>query len=104
MVADVQIYETGLRLIYSYTSWTSSRLKDAGIPVRFCTNNSTKTKAGLAKILLDLGFDVSESQLFPPPPAVSQVLKARSLRPYLIVMPGRCIALCRDPSTHHLDG
>ncbi|KAK2172413.1 hypothetical protein NP493_965g01040 [Ridgeia piscesae] len=63
------------------------KLKDAGIPVRFCTNNSTKTKAGLAKILLDLGFDVSESQLFPPPPAVSHVLKARNLRPYLIVMP-----------------
>ena len=65
------------------------RLKDAGIPVRFCTNETQKVKADIVKSLTDLGFDMNISELFPPAPAVCSIIKERALRPHLVVHPGK---------------
>ncbi|XP_046372124.1 phospholysine phosphohistidine inorganic pyrophosphate phosphatase-like [Haliotis rufescens] len=64
-----------------------NRLRGAGLPVRFCTNETTSTKAALVKKLQGHGFTMTETDVFPPAPAVCSLLKQRHLRPYLLVHP-----------------
>lgn len=61
------------------------KLKDSNIPVRFCTNETSKTRQMLIQKLQSIGFSVTENEVFPPIPAVCQILKSRGLRPYLVV-------------------
>lgn len=62
-----------------------NKLSAAGIPVRLCSNTSTKSKEDLAAQLERLGFSINHQHLFTPIPAVKQLLKDRNLRPYLVV-------------------
>ena len=65
-----------------------TRIYEAEIPVRFCTNETQMTKKDIASKLNSLGFMMSESEIFPPAPAMSMILKEESLRPHLVVHPG----------------
>ncbi|XP_052280477.1 phospholysine phosphohistidine inorganic pyrophosphate phosphatase-like [Dreissena polymorpha] len=63
------------------------RLKASGLMVRFCTNETTITRKTLVKDLTNFGFDVSESEMFSPIPAMCSILTSCGLRPHLLVSP-----------------
>ncbi|KAI4550725.1 hypothetical protein R6Z07F_018004 [Ovis aries] len=65
-----------------------ARLKRSRLKVRFCTNESQKSRADLVGLLQRLGFDVSESEVTAPAPAACLILKQRGLRPHLLVHDG----------------
>lgn len=67
------------------------RLNKAGIPVRYCTNETTCTKNQIVSKLKNYGFDIELSMVFSPIPAVCAILKERNLRPFLLVSPGKKI-------------
>jgi ribonucleotide monophosphatase NagD (HAD superfamily) len=67
------------------------RLKASGLPVRFCTNETTTTRKKLVEKLSKVGFELKETEIFPPIPAVCKILQQRSLRPYLIVTDGKML-------------
>ncbi|KAK7109684.1 phospholysine phosphohistidine inorganic pyrophosphate phosphatase-like isoform X2 [Littorina saxatilis] len=64
-----------------------NRLKASGMPVRFCTNETTTTRSALVKKLQAIGFKVEEDEVFPPAPATCLILKQRGLRPHLLIHP-----------------
>jgi len=63
------------------------KIKEAGIPVRFCTNETQCTKEQIWTKLSSLGFNVEVNEIFPPAPATCIILKERDLRPHLLVHP-----------------
>ena len=63
------------------------RLQAAGVPFRFVTNTSRKTRALLHEDLVRLGFDVPVVHVFTAPLAVHSYLEKYNLRPYLLVHP-----------------
>ncbi|XP_034787544.1 phospholysine phosphohistidine inorganic pyrophosphate phosphatase isoform X2 [Pan paniscus] len=65
-----------------------ARLKRSRLKVRFCTNESQKSRAELVGQLRRLGFDISEGEVTSPAPAACQILKERGLRPYLLIHDG----------------
>lgn len=65
------------------------RLKQSRLKVRFCTNESQKSRVDLVGLLRRLGFDVSEGEVTAPAPAACLILKQRGLRPHLLVHDGR---------------
>ncbi|XP_070220137.1 phospholysine phosphohistidine inorganic pyrophosphate phosphatase isoform X1 [Bos mutus] len=65
-----------------------ARLKRSRLKVRFCTNESQKSRADLVGLLRRLGFDVSEGEVTAPAPAACLILKQRGLRPHLLVHDG----------------
>ncbi|XP_058291898.1 phospholysine phosphohistidine inorganic pyrophosphate phosphatase isoform X3 [Hylobates moloch] len=65
-----------------------ARLKRSRLKVRFCTNESQKSRAELVGQLRRLGFDISEGEVTAPAPAACQILKERGLRPYLLIHDG----------------
>ncbi|XP_014666351.1 PREDICTED: phospholysine phosphohistidine inorganic pyrophosphate phosphatase-like [Priapulus caudatus] len=62
-----------------------NRLKASGVPVRFCTNATETTRVNLVAKLNRIGFSLEPNEVFPPAPAVCQILKERGLRPHLLV-------------------
>ncbi|XP_005637888.1 phospholysine phosphohistidine inorganic pyrophosphate phosphatase isoform X3 [Canis lupus baileyi] len=65
-----------------------ARLKRSRLKVRFCTNESQKSRGNLVGLLRRLGFDISEGEVTAPAPAASLILKERGLRPHLLVHDG----------------
>ncbi|XP_021579048.2 phospholysine phosphohistidine inorganic pyrophosphate phosphatase isoform X2 [Ictidomys tridecemlineatus] len=65
-----------------------ARLKRSRLKVRFCTNESQKSRGELVALLRRLGFDISQEEVTAPAPATCQVLKERGLRPHLLVHDG----------------
>lgn len=65
------------------------RLKRSPLKVRFCTNESQKSRRELVGLLQRLGFDISEGEVTAPAPATCQILKERGLRPHLLIHDGR---------------
>ncbi|XP_041522454.1 phospholysine phosphohistidine inorganic pyrophosphate phosphatase isoform X2 [Microtus oregoni] len=65
-----------------------ARLKRSPLKVRFCTNESQKSRRELVGLLQRLGFDISEGEVTAPAPATCQILKERGLRPHLLVHDG----------------
>lgn len=63
------------------------RLKEAGVPLRFVTNTSRKTRKMLHEILCAMGFDIGIDEIFSAPLAVRRYLEEHRLRPYLLVHP-----------------
>ncbi len=61
------------------------RLQSSGLPLRFITNTSQKTRASLLAHLRGLGFELAEEQLFTAVDAACQWLAQRGLRPYCLV-------------------
>ncbi|XP_075390517.1 phospholysine phosphohistidine inorganic pyrophosphate phosphatase [Tenrec ecaudatus] len=65
-----------------------ARLKRSGLKVRFCTNESQKSRRELVQLLCRLGFHLSEGEVTAPAPAACQLLRARGLRPHLLIHDG----------------
>ncbi|XP_037660195.1 phospholysine phosphohistidine inorganic pyrophosphate phosphatase isoform X2 [Choloepus didactylus] len=65
-----------------------ARLKQSQLKVRFCTNESQKSRGVLVGLLRRLGFDISEGEVTAPAPATCQLLRERGLRPHLLVHDG----------------
>ncbi len=63
------------------------RLQQKGIPFRFVTNTSRKTRQMLHEDLLRFGFKVPAAHIFTAPLAVHQFLQNQALRPYLLIHP-----------------
>ncbi|KAB0383430.1 hypothetical protein FD755_005347 [Muntiacus reevesi] len=63
-------------------------LKRSRLKVRFCTNESQKSRVDLVRLLRRLGFDVSEGEVTAPAPAACLILKQRGLRPHLLIHDG----------------
>ncbi|XP_060064948.1 phospholysine phosphohistidine inorganic pyrophosphate phosphatase-like isoform X2 [Ylistrum balloti] len=76
------------------------RLKEAGLPVRFCTNETTYTSQALVEKMKGFGFDIKPEEVFSPIPAMCQVLKERELHPHLLVHPN-ALADFSDVSTEN---
>jgi HAD superfamily hydrolase (TIGR01458 family) len=62
-----------------------ARARDGGIPVRFITNTSQKTRSGLLAHLSGMGFEVSPDELFSAVDAARGWLEQRDLRPWCLV-------------------
>ncbi|MDJ0928864.1 MAG: TIGR01458 family HAD-type hydrolase [Gammaproteobacteria bacterium] len=79
-----------------------SRLRQAGLPVRFVTNTSRRTRAATLRRLVDMGFDVDAEQIFTAPLAARHYLESRGLRPLLVIHPDLADDFremnCEDPN------
>jgi len=64
------------------------RLAAAGLPVRFVTNTTRKTKAALLAQLRGLGLPVAAEDVFTPAQAACDWLAAHGCAPHLLVHPG----------------
>ncbi|ELU05136.1 hypothetical protein CAPTEDRAFT_182640 [Capitella teleta] len=63
-------------------------LREAGIPVRFCTNETQCTKEHIVTKLNRVGFNLQPHEIFPPAPAVRSFILERGLRPHLLIHDG----------------
>ncbi|KAJ6668978.1 hypothetical protein lerEdw1_007787, partial [Lerista edwardsae] len=63
----------------------SNRIKASGLKLRFCTNETQVTRDKLVGKLQRLGFDMVVNEVTAPAPAACRVLKARNLRPHLLI-------------------
>jgi phospholysine phosphohistidine inorganic pyrophosphate phosphatase len=63
-------------------------LKEAGMPLRFLTNTTSRGRAALAERLARMGFPVAESEVYSPPWAAGEFLRARGASAYLLVPEG----------------
>lgn len=67
---------------------TVAGLVAAGVPVRLLTNTTSKSRRLLAKNLAGAGFPVGAEQIFCPPYAAGNYLRARGASAYLLVDDG----------------
>ena len=67
-----------------HSSSTHLRLRSAGYPLLFCSNETQVTRKALVEKLQRLGFDLKEEEVHSPMPACRQFLQENNLRPYLI--------------------
>jgi HAD superfamily hydrolase (TIGR01458 family) len=63
------------------------RLQERGVPLRFVTNTSRKTRALLHADLERMGFSVPQAHIYSAPLAVRRYLEEHGLRPYLLIHP-----------------
>ncbi|XP_071453645.1 phospholysine phosphohistidine inorganic pyrophosphate phosphatase-like [Hetaerina americana] len=63
------------------------RLRDAGLTVRFVTNETQLTRRMLLEKLLNIGFQLTENEIFSPAPVMVNLLNEKTLRPMLLVHP-----------------
>lgn len=64
-----------------------SRLREAGLPVRFLTNTTRKPRAAMLERLRQLDVPADTSELFTPAAAARAMLERAGLRPHLLVHP-----------------
>lgn len=64
-----------------------SRLREAGLPVRFLTNTTRKPRAAMLERLRQLDVPADTSELFTPAAAARAMLERDGLRPHLLVHP-----------------
>ncbi|XP_007935092.1 phospholysine phosphohistidine inorganic pyrophosphate phosphatase [Orycteropus afer afer] len=77
-----------------------ARLKRSQLKVRFCTNESQRSRRELVELLRRLGFDVCEGEVTAPAPAACQILRARGLRPHLLIHHEQGVQSCLVPSEY----
>ena len=64
-----------------------SRLRQAGIRVKFVTNESARTRASLHAKLTRLGFELELEDILTPAMAMMLIIREKKLRPHLLVHP-----------------
>ncbi|XP_075072172.1 phospholysine phosphohistidine inorganic pyrophosphate phosphatase isoform X1 [Mixophyes fleayi] len=62
-----------------------NRIRQAGLKLRFCTNESQTTRSPFVHKLQKFGFSISEDEVTAPGPAASNMMLERGLRPHLLV-------------------
>ncbi|KAM5142176.1 phospholysine phosphohistidine inorganic pyrophosphate phosphatase [Mantella aurantiaca] len=61
------------------------RIRQAGLKLRFCTNESQATRSQFVQKLQRFGFSISEEEVTAPGPAAKRLMQERGLRPHLLV-------------------
>uniref|UniRef100_A0A4W3HJD6 Phospholysine phosphohistidine inorganic pyrophosphate phosphatase n=1 Tax=Callorhinchus milii TaxID=7868 RepID=A0A4W3HJD6_CALMI len=64
------------------------RIKESGLKLRFCTNETQATREKFVAKLQTMGFDIAVGEVIAPAPAACRILKERGLRPHLLVHDG----------------
>ncbi|MDX1634597.1 MAG: TIGR01458 family HAD-type hydrolase [Marinobacter sp.] len=64
-----------------------AKVRDADVPCRFLTNTSRKPSRAVVDQLRELGFEARAEEVLTAPAAVARHLKARKLKPWLLVHP-----------------
>ncbi len=67
---------------------TVRALKESGVPLRFLTNTTSRSRAALAEKLTRMGFPVEEGEVYGPPWAAGEFLRSREASAYLLVPEG----------------
>lgn len=80
---DGTLYQSGAPLPGAVT--TVRALEQDGVPVRFVTNTTSKSRAAVAEKLAAMGFPASEDAIFSPPHAAGEWLRARGASAHLLV-------------------
>ncbi|KAE8590232.1 hypothetical protein XENTR_v10017986 [Xenopus tropicalis] len=62
-----------------------NRIRQAGLKLRFCTNESQATRSHFAQKLQRFGFSISKEEVTAPGPAATRLMKEQGLRPHLLV-------------------
>ncbi|XP_069836181.1 phospholysine phosphohistidine inorganic pyrophosphate phosphatase [Dendropsophus ebraccatus] len=62
-----------------------NRIRNSGLKLRFCTNESQATRAQFVRKLQKFGFNISEDEVTAPGPAARKLMLERGLRPHLLV-------------------
>ncbi|XP_068111469.1 phospholysine phosphohistidine inorganic pyrophosphate phosphatase [Hyperolius riggenbachi] len=62
-----------------------SRIRQAGLKLQFCTNESQATRGQFVRKLQKFGFIISEEEVTAPGPAAKRLIEERGLRPHLLV-------------------
>jgi len=63
------------------------RLRAAGVPLRFVTNTSRRSRSALLERLRALGYHLDAAEVFTAPLAMRQLLEERGLAPHLLAAP-----------------
>lgn len=63
----------------------SSRLRDAGLQIRFVTNTTKESRRRLHERLTAIGFEISKDEIFSSITAARSYIQSRNLRPHLMV-------------------
>jgi phospholysine phosphohistidine inorganic pyrophosphate phosphatase len=80
---DGTLYQSGAPLPGAVA--TVRALERAGVPLRFVTNTTSKSRASVAEKLVAMGFRVDEAAIFSPPHAAGELLRARGVSVHLLV-------------------
>lgn len=80
---DGTLYQSGAPLPGAVA--TVRALARDGVPFRFVTNTTSKSRAAVAEKLAAMGFPASEDSIFSPPHAAGELLRARGARAHLLV-------------------
>jgi len=65
-----------------------ARLRARSIPIRFVTNTTTTTRAQMARKMLEMGFDVEESEFVTTPTAAASLMRQAGIeRVKLVISP-----------------
>uniref|UniRef100_A0A8C5WK31 Phospholysine phosphohistidine inorganic pyrophosphate phosphatase n=1 Tax=Leptobrachium leishanense TaxID=445787 RepID=A0A8C5WK31_9ANUR len=62
-----------------------NRIRESGLKLRFCTNESQATRGQFVQKLQKFGFSISEEEVTAPGPAAKKLVVERGLRPHLLV-------------------
>lgn len=65
-----------------------ARLRASGLALRFVTNTTRQSRTELLRELAGRGIAIAEHELFTPAVAAHDLLRARALRPLLLIHPG----------------
>ena len=82
----VEKYVSKFALSNIWSDFLGSRLRQAGVKLKFCTNETLTTRRVLVEKLQRHGFSLREDEVHSPAPACLQFLNERNLRPFLIGM------------------
>ena len=63
-----------------------AKFRARGMPVRFVTNTTTKTRGEMARKMLTMGFDVDESEFVTTPTAAASLLRAGGIERVKLVI------------------
>jgi len=63
------------------------RLRGAGMPVRFLTNTTRRSKRLILEALQDMALEIAPEEVFTPASAARQMLLAEGLSPHLLIHP-----------------
>lgn len=80
---DGTLYQSGAPLPGAVAAVRA--LAQDGVPFRFVTNTTSKSRAAVASTLAAMGFPVDEAAIFSPPHAASELLRARGASVHLLV-------------------
>lgn len=63
------------------------KLNKSGIPMRFVTNTTRSPRKAILNKLTNMGFNISDDDLFTAPIATHAYLKSKNLSPFLLIHP-----------------